>query len=124
MDVKLIHIINFFAGEIWERVQDLLPALHSVPMVPGSQDAFQEDRGVSDLRKTEKRLPDLSLGLAVRPSSSGMYCILAMHVYVVSFNQIFISLRSKAKRGSGLVAGVQGFLFDDFSPIPSSELPK
>ena len=54
-------------------MQDLLTALHSVPMVPGSQDAFQEDRGVSDLCKTEKRLPDLSLGLAVRPSSSGMY---------------------------------------------------
>ena len=44
---------------------------------------------------------------------------------VFGIPQIFISLRSKAKRGSGLLAGVmQGFLFDDFSPIPSSELPK
>ena len=76
-------------------MQDLLPALHSVPMVPGSQDAFQEDRGVSDLRKTEKRLPDLSLGLAVRPSSSGMYTCYAMYVYVVSFDQFFILFREK-----------------------------
>ena len=61
-------------------MQDLLPALHSVPVVPGSQDAFQKDRGVSDLRKTEKRLPDVHVGPGVWPAHPGNNNTMEFHI--------------------------------------------
>lgn len=37
-------------GEVWERMQDLCSTIYGVQMVSRDTDAFQEDRGLSDLQ--------------------------------------------------------------------------
>ena len=46
-------------GEVCEGVQDLCTPIHCVPMVPGSSDAIQENRDLSNLFKTQEHLSDL-----------------------------------------------------------------
>ena len=52
-------------GNLWQRMQNLWPSIHCVPMVSRSQDALQENRDLSDMLQVEKCLPDLSFGLGI-----------------------------------------------------------
>lgn len=56
-------------------MQDLLKTVHSVPLVPRSTDALQEDGGVSDVFPAEERVPDLFAGSGVRAAdTSARHC--------------------------------------------------
>jgi hypothetical protein len=56
----------------------LFQTFHSIPVVSGCQDAFQENRGVPDMCQAKKCLPDLHPRPGIRPSDSGnsfSFCI-------------------------------------------------
>ena len=46
-------------GKVCKRVQDLCAPFHCVPVVPGSENAVQENGDLSDLLKTQEHLSDM-----------------------------------------------------------------
>ena len=57
--------------KVWEAVQNLCQAVHSVPLVPWAPHAFQEDGSVPDLQSVEECLSDLPLRPRVWPAHPG-----------------------------------------------------